>query len=235
MGRIYIPTQGPSDWKRLLAKPDLHWKAACSAMTAAACWDAAGASLPHEVSRELSDTRVPALCNLELVAAFPEWETALPGGDRASCTDVMAIARNESGLVAIGVEAKVEEPFGPTVGEKRATASAGQAERLKYLESLLRVPAGFDDSIRYQLLHRTASAVLTARKLHAPTAVLLVHSFSPAGRWRPDFDAFVSALGTRQVTPNAFQALRLSGPDLFLVWCPGDLRFLESSLADQRR
>lgn len=230
MGRIYIRTQGPSDWKRLLAQPDLHWKTACSAMTAAACWDAAGAGLPREVDQVLSDTRIPALCNLELVAAFPEWETALPGGKRASCTDVMAIARNESGLVAIGVEAKVEEPFGPTVGEKRAAASPGQAERLEYLESLLQIPAGFDDAIRYQLLHRTASAMLTAQKFHAQAAVMLVHSFSPAGKWRPDFDAFVTALGTQQLTPNAYRATHIPGPTLFLAWCPGDLRFLECQL-----
>jgi hypothetical protein len=25
--RIYVPTQSFEDWKRLLAKPDLHWKA----------------------------------------------------------------------------------------------------------------------------------------------------------------------------------------------------------------
>lgn len=230
MGRIYIPAQGPSDWKRLLAKPDLHWKTGCSAMAAAACWDAAGKALPPEVSDALRATRIAALGNLELVAAFPEWQTALPGGDRASCTDVMAIARNESGLVAIGVEAKVDEPFGPTVGEKRTAASAGQAARLSYLESMLKMPAAFENDIRYQLLHRTASAILTARKFHAPTAVMLVHSFSPTAKWRPDFDAFVSAMGTEQITSNVSRSLHVSGPDLFLVWCQGELRFLDCQL-----
>ena len=231
MKHVFVPAQGPADWKRLLAQPDRHWKSGCSAMTAAACWDAAGASLPREVADLLSGTAIPALGNLELIAAFPEWETALPGGDRASCTDVMAIARNDVGLVAMGVEAKVEEPFGPTVGEKRVGASAGQAARLSYLESLLSMPTAFDDTIRYQLLHRTASAILTARKFHAPTAVMLVHSFSQTASWRPDFDAFAKALGTEQITPNVFRSLYIASPDLFLAWCPGDLRFLSCQLS----
>lgn len=230
MGRVYVPAQSPSDWKRLLATPDLHWKSGCSAMTAAACWDAAGKALPPEVSQVLSSTQVPALVSLELVAAFPEWETPLPGGGSASCTDVMAIARNDAGLVVIGVEAKVDEEFGPTVGEKCTGISAGQAVRLKYLESLLQIPAGFDDAIRYQLLHRAASAILTARKFHAATAVMLVHSFSPTGKWRPDFDAFVRALGAGQVAPNVFKAQHISAPELFLVWCPGNLRFRDCQL-----
>lgn len=31
MKRIYVPTEGPGDWRRLLAKPDLHWREGFSA------------------------------------------------------------------------------------------------------------------------------------------------------------------------------------------------------------
>jgi len=76
----------------------------------------------------------------DLVVALTEWEVALPGGETASHTDVMAICRNDAGVCVIGVEAKVGEDFGPLLGEKRATASSGQNQRLDYLHELLDVP-----------------------------------------------------------------------------------------------
>lgn len=225
---IYVPTQGPTDWRRLLAKPDLHWKQGFSAMTAAACWDAAATALPLEVRYTLDETEVPELKNLDLLAALPEWETPLPGGDRPSFTDVMAITRNELGLTILAVEAKVNEPFGPTVGEKRVQATPGQEQRLAYLELLLGVPDAFANHVRYQLLHRTASAVLTARQFHAATAVLLIHSFSSTAKWRDDFDAFCVAMGGESVSSNVYRVARFSNPTLFLAWCPGALSFLTS-------
>ena len=62
----------------------------------------------------------------------------------------------------MAVEAKVHEDFGPLVGQKRAEATVGQSARLDYLERVLRAPR-FDDFIRYQLVHRTASTLLTAQ------------------------------------------------------------------------
>lgn len=229
MKRIYVPTQGAADWKRLLAKPELHWKTGYSAMTAAACWDAACDALPVELRRTLNQASHPALSKLDLLAALPEWETALPGGDRPSFTDVMALARNELGLAVIAVEAKVNEAFGPTVGEKREGASAGQMERLRHLEALLQVDQPFGDGIRYQLLHRCASAILTARQFHAATAVLLVHSFSPIARWRDDFESFCHAMHAQQVSADVWRVERFAAPALFLAWCAGDRRFLEMS------
>lgn len=223
---MYVATQGPLDWKRLLAKPNLHWKQGYSAMTAAACWDAAATDLPSEVRKVLEEAETPTLANLKLLAALPEWETALPGGDRPSYTDVMAITRNESGLAVLAVEAKVNEPFGPTVGEKRAEASQGQVKRLAYLEGVLDVSQPIADNVRYQLLHRTTSAILTAQQFHAATAVLLIHSFSPTAKWRDDFEEFCLAMGADLISPNVYRVTRFSNPALFLVWCPGDVSFL---------
>jgi hypothetical protein len=229
MKRIYVPTESPLDWKRLLAKPALHWKQGYSAMTAAVCWDAAATDLPSDVQLALEEAETPALAELRLLAALPEWETTLPGGDQPSCTDVMAIARNEHGLAVLAVEAKVNEPFGPTVGEKRAHASQGQEKRLAYLEAALHVSRPFADHVRYQLLHRTVSAVLTAQQFHAETAVLLIHSFSSTAKWRDDFEEFCLAMGAESISPNVRRVPQFSNPALFLIWCQGDLRFLSSN------
>jgi hypothetical protein len=115
MKRIFVPTQSGSDWQRLLGKPELHWKMGRSAMSAAACWEEANPKLPPEVSRLLDASNDAALLDLELLMAIPEWEVDLPGGKRPSQTDVLALARNPKSLVVLGVEAKVDETFGPTI------------------------------------------------------------------------------------------------------------------------
>lgn len=219
MKRILVPTQSAEDWKRLLAKPDLHWKPGRSAMSTATSWEAAS-GLPTEIKAAL-DAGPPELQGLELLLAIPEWEVALPGGNTTSHTDVMAVARNERGLVVIGVEAKVDEPFGPTLGEKRAEASAGQQARLTYLHETLGRKEELPDGIRYQLLHRTASAILTARAFHAATAVMLVQSFSPESMWFEDFEAFSAALGAKVAKGALAQVPALSKPTLFVGWCSG--------------
>lgn len=230
MKRIYIPTQSGTDWQRLLGKPKLHWKKGRSAMSAAACWEANQPKLPPEISKLLESCKDSSISRLELLLAIPEWEVELPGGDTVSQTDVLAITRNQSGMVILGVEAKVDEPFGPTLGEKKLGATEGQLERILYLEKELGRTTPFEDQIRYQLLHRTVSTLLTARAFHAPVAVMLVHSFSPESKWRDDFDAFCSSLKSRKIAPDLFEISGVVGPRLILGWCKGDTNYLNVEL-----
>jgi len=164
------------------------------------------------------------LRDLDLVIAIPEWEVSLPGGATTSHTDVLAVARNERGLVIIAVEAKVDEPFGPTVGEKGAEATPGQQERLAYLHRVLGLTTPLSDGVRYQLVHRLASAVLTATQFHARTAVMLVQSFSPDSRWFDDFEAFASAIGSVAVKNGIAPVPSVQSPALYMGWCSGDQR-----------
>ena len=230
MKRIFVPTQGPSDWQRFLAKPSLHWKKSYSAMTTAACWEDGGGELPLEVKETLDASSQSDLIGLKLLAAIPEWEVELPGGTRPSCTDVLALVRNDEGLVVLGVEAKVDEPFGPTLGEKRAEKSAGQGERIDYLHAALCLDMPLRDEIRYQLLHRTVSALRTAQDFHARSAVMLVHSFSPTQRWREDFLLFCEAITAEALSPDIYIVSRFKSPKLYLTWCRGDKKFLDVEL-----
>jgi hypothetical protein len=230
MKRIYIPTQSGTDWQRLLGKPKLHWKKGRSAMSAAACWEESQPRLPPEISTLLDSCNDPAISGLDLLLAIPEWEVALPGGETVSQTDIMAICRNSSGLVILGVEAKVDEPFGPTLAEKKSGATIGQLERIAYLEKELGRNSPFGDEIRYQLLHRTVSALLTARAFHAPVAVMLVHSFSQESKWSDDFAAFCAGHACNQLAPSVFEVLGIAGPRLIVGWCKGDAKYLNVEL-----
>ena len=194
-------------------------------MSAAASWEASSDRFPSELSASLGASGDPDLANLELLLAVPEWRITLPGGPTASQTDVLALARNARGLVAVAVEAKVDEKFGPTPGEKRATPSTGQTARLKHLHEVLVLDEALPDPIRYQLLHRTGSAILAAREFHAHVAVMLVQSFSPVGRWREDFDMFCRALGGEPKSDSVAEIQPHQAPRLFVGWCTGDQRF----------
>jgi len=227
--RIFVQTSGGEDWQPLLAKPTLHWKKGASAMTAAASWESAADSLPAEISSLLNQAAVPSLANLTLLAAIPEWQVSLPGGERNSATDILALCRNDLGLCVIAVEAKVLEDFGPRLADKRQSASLGQLERLDFLHRLLKVDC-FTDDIRYQLLHRTASALLTAQQFHATTAVMLVHAFATPADRVGDLRRFAEALGAEHVAPGVWYIPSFSGPALYLVWCAGNEAHRETLL-----
>lgn len=230
MKRIFVPTQGGTDWQRLLGKPKLHWKKGRSAMAVAACWEDSDPNLPSEVLAVLGAANDPAIADLELLAAIPEWEVALPGGETASQTDVLALTRNPQNLVVLGVEAKVDETFGPTLEEKKAKATGGQLDRIAYLESELGRKEPFPDAVRYQLLHRSVSALLAARAFHAPVGVMLVQSFSPASAWRDDFAAFCQELGCISLGADLLEVPGINGPRLILGWCQGNEKYLETEL-----
>jgi len=226
MRRIVVPTQSAEDWKRLLAKPELHWKAGYSAMTLAQSWETAHPSVPSEIAAALDSAGDPVLRELELLLAIPEYQVDLPGGRRPSQTDVLALMRGSAGLVAVAVEGKVDEAFGPTVGEKRADDSVGVDERLAWLIDYLGIES-VPDTVRYQLLHRTASAMLVAQQFDAAAAVMLVHSFSPTNRWFDDFAEFAQLFGVRAELGHVSQIGVIDGRPLFMGWSKGDQRFRE--------
>jgi hypothetical protein len=90
--------------------------------------------------------------------------------------------------------------------------------------------AHFDDSVRYQLLHRTASALLTARDFHATAAVMLVHAFDTPASQRADFEAFRAALNAREIAPLVYKVPSFEYPSLYLAWCDGDAKFRKVEL-----
>ncbi|WP_420830252.1 DUF6946 family protein [Rhizobium giardinii] len=82
--------------------------------------------------------------------------------------------------------------------------------------------------IRYQLLHRTASAVIKAKRFKTDEAAMIVHSFSATRMWFDDFTAF-TRLFDQDIAPDRGVRLSLnSGVRLRLGWATGDAAFLET-------
>lgn len=227
MSRILIPAGSADDWKRFLAD-ERHWKTGYSARSLAHCWHACQ-GLPPEIDAVLATA--PVFANSELLLAIPEHQVALPGGGRPSQTDLWLLLRTPSALASIAVEGKVSEPFGPTVGEWLGAGveepGANKQRRLSGLCDILGLRTAAPE-LRYQLLHRTASAVLEARRFLAAHAVMLVHSFSQQDLWYDDFERLVAALGGQAGKGRLIAIPGQEGPTLHLGWVRGDARFLES-------
>lgn len=227
MPRILWFTTGPHDWQGLLADPVKHWRTGYSARTLAHCWEATE-GFPQEVASALSQTSDPLLAGLTPLLAVPEFKVPLPGGIRSSQNDLFVLARSLAGPVSIMVEGKVSESFGPTLEEWQQEMSPGKTKRLGFLVRSLgldEVPAG---EIRYQLLHRAASALITGEQYRAVAAVLLVHSFSEElVGWR-DYVAFLDLFGVKALQGSVQRITDKSTIPLFGAWVLGDRRFLKS-------
>lgn len=225
MNRFPGPTQGPESWKQWLAKPDEHWKPGYSAWALAHAWEAAG-GFPPEISALLASD--PELAGASLLLAIPEYKVELPGGTRASQNDLLCVCRTKSGLATIAVEGKVDEPFDKTLDEWLQDESRGKTKRLRYLTRTIGLETPPPGGIRYQLLHRTASAVIEAERFHAQGAAVMVHSFSPTQTSLGDYQAFLALFGK---TGGPGQMVALGSPGgirLWAGWAQGDPKYLKA-------
>ena len=215
MSKILIPTNGPENWRSFLADPEKQWRDGYSAKETAHSWETAN-GLPPEITTLMG----PAS---ELLLAIPEHKVPMPGRGQASQCDVFALVRDGQKLIALAVEAKVAEPFGETVGRWLSKGGQNRKERVDGICSLLEIEAP-PDHIRYQLLHRTAAAVVEARHFKADIAAMVIQSFSPEHLWHDDFTAFCDHMGTGSERGKLHQKALSDGLTLALGWVTSSVR-----------
>lgn len=225
MTRIFMPTSGPEDWKQLLADPEKHWKTGNSARALAHCWEESG-GIPDEVRTVLANAS--ELAEIEVLFCIPEHQVPIPGGSRPSQNDIWVLGRTPQGLVSIAVEGKVSESFGPTIAEWFKDPSAGKEQRLRFLCEVLEIDFPPAKALRYQLFHRTASAIVEAKKYGAPDAAMLVHTFSQRDDWFDDYAAFLIALSLPAEINGVATKRLTSGIRLHLGWVHGAAKWLQA-------
>jgi hypothetical protein len=125
--------------------------------------------------------------------------------------------RTPSGLVSLAVEGKAGETFAATVGAWRAEGSVGKAERLSFLATELGLTGHIGDGIRYQLLHRTASALIEGSRIGAFASVMVVASFAEDATSKADFASFSELCGTQGKADCLCKSSTAPRP-LFLGW-----------------
>jgi hypothetical protein len=210
VSQLHLPMRKPKDVIPYLGSPG-GWKHGRSAKLIAKCWfEAEG--LPEMIRHTLNrcpPDQVSSFANAQLVDAFLERRTELGDGLRPSQSDVLAIVRLPNELAVMVVEGKVDESFGPLVSEwlRDAAPRSGKLLRLKSLAETLGIAVSVCKTLRYQLLHRTASAIYEARRYHAEVAIMMVHSFDPHDAGFEDFARFAAAMGNHDAA-----ATRVVGP-----------------------
>lgn len=126
---------------------------------------------------------------------IPEAETELPGDYRGPRNhDLLMIGKN----VIIGIEAKVNEPYGNSIGQELKGCSKGKKERINWMKKVL-----FDgdciDKVKYQLMTGVCGTLLEAARKNVEKCIFLVLSFNIDGvesnlQNEEAFDLFIEQL-----------------------------------------
>jgi len=225
MSLIFLPASKPEDWQPHLGDPKKHWKLGHSAKALAYCWQEAQ-GFPEEVKSVLRAAGRP-FSRLEPLLILPEHKVPLPGRSTASQSDIWILSKSETQLFSISVEGKVSESFGEPVNRWILEDSKGKQERLEFLLKKLGIGSEFDKTIRYQLLHRTASAVIEAERFLASHAMVIIHSFSPKNEWFEDFKEFVSLFGATPEVNSVVSTKLPNGMPLHFAWIHGNEEYLK--------
>ena len=198
-----------------LAQQERHWRKGYSAYELAHSWVHAG-DIPASV-RSVLDT-CPDYSGAHLVEGLFERDVDLRTRGRRSQTDLLAFVKLAHGYAVIGVEGKVNEPFGELVSVWN-DHTPGKQRRLEALCASLGFRVADVGDIRYQLLHRTVSAIYEAQRYRTKRALMLVHSFSRTDTSFGDFQVFAQLMGTPVPAMNRVSEEReCEGVRLRLAW-----------------
>lgn len=226
--KILVYSEGLNSWKKLLADPEIHWKTGNSAKTLANDWEE-NPNLPKEINDVLKNNGL----NLELLFAIPEFQVSMPGIGECSHNDVFALLRDQESLSVMMVEGKVSESFDKTIQVWRKNEiSENKDLRLKEICKSMELNVDIKNlgEYYYQLFHRTASAIFTAKKYHAKNAIMLVQSYSKNNEKFEDYSNFVTLLNSI-IKPeiNKIQQIKelKNGIKLYIGWVHGNEKYLE--------
>ena len=155
------------------------------------------------------------------------YKVPLPGGRTQSQNDAFVLARIGDQTAVIMIEGKVEEPFGDPISNWFDPNSKGKIERHDYLAQTLSLTESPPVHLRYQLFHRTASAIIEAARSKADLAIMLVHSFSQTHKWFGDYAAFADLMKCEGAhLGNVVKSDLETQRPLYLGWVAGNPVYL---------
>ena len=225
MARIFVPTAGTSDWRRLLADPDSQWRAAKPAFEVAIAWEGARLSergLPA-AAEGLFDASY-AFRGASLLMGVPEHHIQITGRHHGTQADFWALLDTPVGVTSMAVEATSGETFDRSAREwlEIATIDGARGARLDRLCELLDLTRNEALDCSYQLLQRSAAAIAEARRFKLQNAFLLVYSLGERGAALAAYRQFLRALGGEGGENEVVGVGLRGGVDLWLGWLNGE-------------
>jgi len=199
----YKRLQQPADWAAIVG--ERNWTPPHSAYLLSKAWHTAG-GMPAGIANALESSGIDAFKGLRMDVALVERPVFLDTRGAPSMTDLMGYGRNAAGEpVIIAVEGKAQERFGLPMrswlrGDEEQVLAGSEPRptrqrRYRFLCDRLRLSADLECGLRYQLFHRTVSAVMEAELHGAAAALVVVHAFGEhPGNWQ-DYNLFLEALG----------------------------------------
>lgn len=177
------------DWHEIVG--DRNWGEGKSAQLLASSWikvvNNKGA-FPKEVQGLIKEKTL--FNNIKIIYGIIESPVELDTGRGQSMSDLMLYCskngKDNCMDFIIAVEGKADEPFGDIVekwirnGNDNPTKT--RTNRLNFLNQLLGLEIKEYSKIKYQLIHRTASAILEAKKYGIRECMMLVHIFKKTER-----------------------------------------------------
>lgn len=228
--KIYVPTKGVDSWKELLIDSEKQWQTGFSARTIAHCWEDQENGFPNEFNKPFQDLGL----KLNILLAIPEHKVPLNNKQAPSQNDLFVLSKNSNSneLVVVMIEGKVSESFDKSIKDWYLSESNGKKARFEFLAKELEINPNISDydSLRYQLLHRTVSAILTAKEFNAKKAIMVVQSFSEDNKWHKDYLNFAKALNPNlRAGVGTIEKCKTlnSGIELYIGWIKGDCNYLK--------
>jgi hypothetical protein len=150
--------------------------------------------------------------------ALPEHRVWLDSDERPSQNDIWAILLLADGYASVAVEAKSGEDFDKPIEEWQNNKSEGKKNRLLFLTETLGLQQQLPGYIRYQLVHRTASAILEAQRWKVDVALMLVQCFAESRTAWSDYCRFAELLCISPVRDAISGQCHVGDIKLFLGW-----------------
>lgn len=224
MTKIYIPSHGPEAWKELLTDPEGQWQVGKSAYEIAYCWEKEPNKFPASIRKVFRKSDYSHFKNAKLLFAYPEFKVRLDTARAPSQNDVYALATSDNDLISIAVEGKAGEDFDKEIDVWLGTISksSGKPDRLEFLCKELGLNMPIPGNIRYQLLHRTASSLIEAKKYNAKYALMIVQNFHSELPHFNDYRNFAQLLGltkeNTEKTDSIEYVKKIMNIELYLAW-----------------
>jgi len=177
--------------------------------------------LPQEVLRVLAAHE--SFANPVLLIGVVEHRVNLDTTKTPSQNDIWCLLGTDSGHVSVAVEGKAGEDFDRRLGDWLKSDGDGKERRLAFLCGVLGAAQRPDVGLRYQLLHRAATAVLEAKRWRLPSALMHVQSFRESKTAWNDYSDFAEFLGLQVSRDSVSGPVRTSGVDLYLAWVNCDV------------
>ena len=220
--KLFPIPPAPNEWKELLSNK-AHWKPGRSVCSVAHSWSEAQ-GVPPQIADLLGE-------DVSLVGMRPEYSVGFGDeggiGGPVRC-DVFARVKVDGLTCALVIEAKVDEQFGPEIGdwlrgeEGNKNSASNRECRLEEICEVLGVDFPPDDSLRYQLFSQTFAAVRMAECFEVDMAAMIVQSFCDKDSGHDHFLAFCGQFGVQPAVGDASDVALSNGLPLLLGWahCP---------------